>query len=81
VISDRELKRQVEAELRWSPRLNESEIEVSVRNAPVTLRGFAHSYADKYDAEEAVKRISGIAGVANDIEVRPPSTGAESRRR
>jgi osmotically-inducible protein OsmY len=45
------------------------------------LRGFAHSYADKYDAEEAVKRISGIAGVANDIEVRPPSTGAESRRR
>ena len=39
----------------------------------VTLAGFVRSYTDKYEAEAAAKRVSGVAGVANDIEVRMPS--------
>lgn len=74
VISDQDLKRQVEAELHWDPCFNESDIGVSVRGAIVTLSGFVHGYSDKHDAEEAAKRIVGVAGVANDIEVRLPSS-------
>ena len=36
----------------------------------VTLTGFADSYAEKIDAEAAVKRVRGVRAVANDIEVR-----------
>jgi osmotically-inducible protein OsmY len=71
--SDQELKKELEAELRWDPRLNESDIAVSVKAGTVTLSGFAHSYGDKHDAEVAVKRVAGVAAVANDIEVRLPS--------
>src|SRR4026208_1239352 len=35
------------------------------------LTGFVHSYAEKLAAERAAKRIYGVKGVANDIEVKP----------
>jgi osmotically-inducible protein OsmY len=31
------------------------------------------SYTDKYEAEAAAKRVAGVVGVANDLEVRMPS--------
>ena len=38
----------------------------------MTLSGFVHSYWDA--AEKAAKRVYGVRGVANDIEVKPSST-------
>jgi osmotically-inducible protein OsmY len=38
----------------------------------VTLSGFAPSYAEKLKAEQVAKRVHGVRGVANDIEVRLP---------
>ena len=46
---------------------------MSVKDRVVTLAGFVRSYTDKYEAEAAAKRVAGVAGVANDIEVRMPS--------
>jgi len=43
---------------------------VKVDDSIVTLTGFAHSYPEKQRAEEAVMRVGGVSGVANDIEVR-----------
>jgi hypothetical protein len=40
----------------------------------VTLSGFVHSYWEKDAAEKAAKRVYGVRGVANDIEVKPSST-------
>jgi len=70
---DSEIKRDVEEELRWSPDVDETDIALKVNNGVVTLTGFARSYFEKYRAEDAAKRIAGVAAVANDIEVRPPS--------
>jgi osmotically-inducible protein OsmY len=39
----------------------------------VALTGFVRRYSDKQDAEAAAKRVAGVVGVANDIEVRLPS--------
>ena len=39
----------------------------------MTLTGFVRSYSQKYEAEEDVKRVSGVVGIANDIAVRLPS--------
>jgi osmotically-inducible protein OsmY len=68
--SDSDIKRDVEHELQWDPRINSPDIAVSVKNGVVTLTGFAHSYSDKFEAERAAKRVAGVVGLANDIEVR-----------
>ena len=76
---DTEIKTDVEAELRWSPDVNETDIAVKVTKGEVTLSGFADSYLSKYQAEIATRRIKGVTAVANDINVKPLS-GAPTDR-
>ena len=67
--ADSDIKRDVEAELRWSPDVDETDVAVKVNGGVVALTGFVHSYFEKDQAESAVKRIAGVAGVANDIQI------------
>ena len=71
--SDKDIEQDVKAELEWDPDLDASDIAVSVKNGVVTLAGFVKSYTDKYEAERATKRVAGVTGVANDLEVRMPA--------
>jgi osmotically-inducible protein OsmY len=71
--SDNEIERDVKEELKWNPDLDATDIAVAVTNGVVTLSGFVKSYTDKYEAEMAAKRVAGVVGVANDLEVRIPS--------
>jgi len=68
--SDTDIKNDVEAELKWSPDVDETDIAVKVKGGEVSLSGYARNYFEKYQAETAVKRVKGVAAVANDIEVR-----------
>ena len=70
--SDIDIQRDVEAELRWNPDIDATDIAVAVKNGVVTLTGFVRSYAQKLEAEQTAKRVAGVAAVANDIEVRLP---------
>jgi osmotically-inducible protein OsmY len=67
--SDSDIKRDVEEELRWDPRIDTTEVAVAVKNGVVTLAGFVRNYMDKFQAEAAAKRVAGVVGLANDIEV------------
>ena len=67
---DSDIERDVKDELQWRPDLDATDVAVSVKNGVVTLTGFVHSYVDKYEAEAAAKRVAGVVGMANDIEVR-----------
>jgi len=69
--SDTDIMRDIEAELRFRPDIDERDIAVKVNNSVVTLTGFTRNFFDKERAEQAVKRVAGVSGVANDIEVRP----------
>src|ERR1700716_2127319 len=71
--SDGEIEKDVKAELEWDPDLDATDIAVSVKKGVITLTGFVKSYTDKYEAEAAAKRVAGVSGVANDLEVRMPS--------
>jgi osmotically-inducible protein OsmY len=71
--SDSDIERDVKEELSWNPDLDASDIAVSVKNGVLTLAGFVKSYAEKYEAEAAAKRVAGVVAVANDLEVRMPS--------
>jgi osmotically-inducible protein OsmY len=67
--SDSDIKRDVEDELRWDPSVDATDIAVAVKNGVVTLTGFVRNYMDKFEAEAAAKRVAGVVGLANDIEV------------
>lgn len=53
---------------------NASEIGVAVKDGVVTLSDFVHSYYEKDEAEKAAKRVYGVRGLANDIEVKSLGT-------
>jgi osmotically-inducible protein OsmY len=74
--SDSQLRQDVEEELEWEPSVDERQIGVAVSDAVVTLTGAVGSLPEKWNAERAVERVSGVRGVADDIEVRL----AEERR-
>ena len=70
--SDDSIRSDVLFELKWDPKIgSSSDIAVAVRDGVVTLSGFVHSFWDKDAAEQAAKRVYGVRGVANDIEVKP----------
>jgi osmotically-inducible protein OsmY len=69
--TDDSIRSDVLFELKWDPKISSSsDIAVAVKDGVVTLTGFVHSYWDKDAAEKAVKRVYGVKGVANDIEVK-----------
>jgi len=69
---DSDIKRDVEDELRFDPDIDATDIAVAVSKGVVTLSGFVRSYSQKTQAERDAKRIAGVVGVANDIDVRLP---------
>jgi osmotically-inducible protein OsmY len=69
-MTDGELKRRVEDELDWEPRINAAEIGVAVSDGVVTLTGSVGSWPAKRAVEDAVKRVAGVLGIAGDIKVR-----------
>jgi osmotically-inducible protein OsmY len=69
---DSDIRRDVEDELRWDPDIDATDIAVAVNNGVVALTGFVRSYPQRMQAERDAKRVAGVVGVANDIEVRLP---------
>src|SRR5258708_19624628 len=70
--SDIDIKRDVEEELRLNPDLDATDVAVAVKSGVVSLSGFVRSYSQRWEAERTVRRVNGVPGVANDIEVRLP---------
>jgi osmotically-inducible protein OsmY len=72
--TDRELQLDVEDELRWEPGVKATDIGVTVKDGVVTLTGSVDSYAEKWAAEEAVKRLSGVKALAVNLAVELPDS-------
>ena len=68
--SDEQVQRDVLEELRLDPAVDASQIGVTARDGVVTLTGVVPALAQKYAAEAVAKRVYGVRGVADDIEVR-----------
>lgn len=76
--SDSDIQRKVGDELKWDPSLEDDDIAVAVRDGVVTLAGYVKSYLDKWRAERVASRVKGVKAVANDLEVRLPSSSSRS---
>lgn len=68
--TDLQLKTDVSDELAWDPAINAAAIGVAVKDGVVTLTGELNTYAEKQAVERAVRRVSGVRGMAIDLEVK-----------
>jgi osmotically-inducible protein OsmY len=68
--TDTQLKHDIEQELRWDPMINEAQIGVTVDHGAVSLLGQVDTFAEKWAAEAATKRVSGVRTVAQDLKVK-----------
>jgi len=71
--TNKDLRKRVLDELDWEPSIDSADIGLAVKDGVVTLTGHVPTYAQKRTAERTVIRLSGVKGVANDIEVKLPS--------
>ena len=71
--TDLELQEDVDEELSFDPSVDATRIGVAAKDGVVTLTGEVSSYAEKLAAEKAAKRVGGVNGVAQEIEVELPA--------
>ncbi len=76
--SDAEIQKAVLDELKWDGRVLATDVGVEVNTGVVTLTETVDSFAKRVAAQEAAHRVSGVLDVANDIEVRIPSSAART---
>jgi osmotically-inducible protein OsmY len=75
---DEEVQKDVLGELKWDPRVSPNEIGVIVRSGVVTLTGHVDSFYKKWAAQQAAHRVRGVKAVANDLEIKLPSTSVRT---
>lgn len=66
------------AEIRWDARIQPNEVGVAAKDGIVTLTGWVDTFIKKWAAERAAQRVRGVRAVANDVEVRLPSSAERS---
>ncbi len=71
-MNDEDLRQRIIDELEFEPSLTATNIGVAVEKGIVTLSGHVANFAEKYAAEQAVRRVKGVRGIAEEIEVRYP---------
>ena len=76
--TDAELQKDVQQELKWEPSVTAKEIGVAVKGGVVTLDGTVPTYAEKYAAERAVRRVAGVKAIAEEIQVNPAGSHKRS---
>jgi osmotically-inducible protein OsmY len=70
VRTDDDIRESVLEEIKWDPKITSPDVAVAVRDGVVTLTGFVSSYWEKEAAEKAAKRVYGVRGVANDLQIK-----------
>jgi VCBS repeat-containing protein len=68
--TDSSLQRDVLDELAWEPSVQAQRIGVSVRDGGVSLAGDVASYAEKFAAENAAKRVAGVQAIVEELRVK-----------
>jgi osmotically-inducible protein OsmY len=68
--TDAQVQQDVIAELKWEPSVNAAQIGVEVKDGIVTLAGHVGSYPEKWEAERAAQRVSGVKALAVEMDVK-----------
>ena len=68
--TDLKIKEDVLEELEWQPNIDKNQIEVTVNDGIVTLKGTVDSYSKKIAAENAAQNVYGVKAVVEDIKIK-----------
>jgi osmotically-inducible protein OsmY len=74
--TDADICRDVTDELRWTPTVDDKDISVKVLEGVVALSGYVKSLDEAASAVRAVRRVSGVRALADDLIVSIPSSAA-----
>jgi osmotically-inducible protein OsmY len=77
-MNELKLRDDILDELAYEPIVDPAHIGVAVDHDVVTLTGHVGSYAQKLAALSAVRRVKGVHGIADEIEVRYSSDAKTS---
>ncbi|HTJ57190.1 MAG TPA: BON domain-containing protein [Devosiaceae bacterium] len=69
---DNIIREDVEDELRWEFGTDPADVVVNVKDGVVAITGYVRSFNEKWQAEDAARRVAGVVGIANDLEIRLP---------
>ncbi len=76
--TDNQLQQDVMTELAWEPSVNSTQIGVEVKDGIVTLAGHVGSYLEKWEAQRAAQRVSGVKALAIEMEVSLPGSSTRN---
>lgn len=79
--SDDEIAKRAVDILGWDAMLPAGAIQVTVRDGWVTLTGSVNWYYEKRSAEDDVRKLSGLRGVINKIEIKPRVQAEDVKRK
>ena len=66
---EQRLRDDVLRHLEWDPQFDASRVGATVEDGIVTLSGYVDTYAAKLAAERCARRVYGVRGVANELQV------------
>ncbi len=67
--------------INWSAQVPSDSVKVEVENGWITLKGTVEWQYQRRAAESAVRRLSGVRGVSNIIEIKPHLAASDVRRK
>ncbi|MBY5454156.1 BON domain-containing protein [Rhizobium leguminosarum] len=73
-MNDSKLRQDIIEELDFEPSVDAANIGVAVESGIVVLTGHVATYLQKTRVEDVVRRVKGVTGIAQEIEVRPFGT-------
>ena len=66
---EQRLRDNVVRQLEWDPQFDASRTGVTVKEGIVTLSGYVDTYAAKLAAERCARKVYGVQGIANELQV------------
>ncbi len=79
--TDRDVADAVRHALKWDVFVPDDRIKTTVAGGVVTLQGSVDTWMQRYDAERAVQRLTGVTAVVNQITVAAPAVDAAQLKR
>jgi len=80
-MADDEIAKRALDVIRWSASVPQDRIQVTVQNGWVTLSGQVDWWYQKNAAADAVRKLSGVSGVINNVTIRPRVQPVDVKRK
>lgn len=79
--SDDQIAKRALDVIAWDSTIPKDRIQIKVQNGFVTLTGEVDWFYQRDDAEAAVRKLTGVKGLSNEIKVKPQVRGTDIKQR